>query len=51
MKSPFSRFFGSGVKEEQIEEQNEVNVVDPQMATEEVIKIPIEKIIANRYQP
>ena len=41
MKSPFSRFFGGGVKEEeQIEqiEQNEVNV-DPQMATEEVIKI------------
>lgn len=50
MKSPFSRFFGGGVKEEQIEEQNEVNV-DPQMATEEVIKIPIEKIIPNRYQP
>ncbi len=50
MKSPFSRFFGGGVKEEQIEEQNEVNV-EPQMATEEVIKIPIEKIIPNRYQP
>ena len=53
MKSPFSRFFGGGVKEEeQIEqiEQNEVNV-DPQMATEEVVKIPIEKIIPNRYQP
>jgi len=53
MKSPFSRFFGGGVKEEeQVEqvEQNEVNV-DPQMATEEVIKIPIEKIIPNRYQP
>ncbi len=55
MKSPFSRFFGGGVKEEQIEqieqlEQKEVNV-DPQMATEEVVKIPIEKIIPNRYQP
>lgn len=53
MKSPFSRFFGGGVKEEeQIEqiEQNEVNI-DPQMATEEVVKIPIEKIIPNRYQP
>ena len=52
MKSPFSRFFGGGVKEEQIEqiEQNEVNV-DPQMATEEVVKIPIEKIMPNRYQP
>lgn len=50
MKSPFSRFFGGGVKEEEQVEQNEVNV-DPQMATEEVIKIPIEKIIPNRYQP
>ena len=50
MKSPFSRFFGGGVKEEEQIEQNEVNV-DPQMATEEVIKIPIEKVIPNRYQP
>lgn len=50
MKSPFSRFFGGGVKEEEQIEQNEVNV-DPQMATEEVVKIPIEKIIPNRYQP
>lgn len=49
MKSPFSRFFGGGVKEEQ-SEQIEVSV-DPQMATEEVIKIAIEKITPNRYQP
>ena len=49
MKSPFSRFFGGGVKEEQ-SEQIEVNV-DPQLATEEVIKISIEKITPNRYQP
>ena len=34
MKSPFSRFFGGGVKEEQ-SEQIEVNV-DPQMATEDL---------------
>ena len=50
MKSPFSRFFGGGVKEEEQIEQSEVNV-DPQMATEEVIIIAIEKIIPNRYQP
>ena len=50
MKSPFSRFFGGGVKEEEQSEQIEVNV-DPQMATEEVIKIAIEKITPNRYQP
>ena len=50
MKSPFSRFFGGGVKEEEQSEQIEVNV-DPQMATEEVIKISIEKITPNRYQP
>ena len=50
MKSPFSRFFGGGVKEEEQSEQIEVNV-EPQLATEEVIKIPIEKITPNRYQP
>mgnify|MGYP003563500091 FL=1 len=33
MKSPFSRFFGGGVKEEEQSEQIEVNV-DPQMTTE-----------------
>jgi ParB family transcriptional regulator, chromosome partitioning protein len=49
MKSPFSRFFGGGVKEEQVE-QNEVSI-EQVKAAEEVIKIPIEKITPNRYQP
>lgn len=49
MKSPFSRFFGGGLKEEQ-SEQNE-GVVEQQSAMEEVVKIPITKIYPNRYQP
>ena len=49
MKSPFSRFFGSGVKEE--DQVEKAISVDIPTATEEVIKIPIDKIIPNRYQP
>lgn len=48
MKSPFSRFFGGGVKTEP-EVNSEVEVVNT--AAEEVVKIPIDKIIPNRYQP
>ncbi|WP_019415749.1 nucleoid occlusion protein [Paenisporosarcina sp. TG20] len=44
MKSPFTRFFGSGEKEiaatRQTTEQNE-----------EILKIPLKSIIPNRYQP
>ena len=50
MKSPFSRFFGGGVKEEQ-EEQNELVAIDEKIVTEEVTKIPIDQIIPNRFQP
>lgn len=52
MKSPFSRFFGGGVKEEQ-EEQIEVATVEVEDKTsnEEVTKISIDKIIPNRFQP
>lgn len=52
MKSPFSRFFGGGEKiasevksEIETEEQKEKN------NSEEVVKIPIDLIIPNRYQP
>ncbi|ATP42312.1 nucleoid occlusion protein [Solibacillus sp. R5-41] len=53
MKSTFSRFFGGGVKQEQEPEvKSEVEVIENvSMASEEVVKIPIEKIIPNRYQP
>jgi ParB family transcriptional regulator, chromosome partitioning protein len=51
MKSPFSRFFGGGLKEEQVE-QNEVHVTtDQPTVTEEVTKLPIEQITPNRFQP
>ncbi len=47
MKSPFSRWFGSGKQESEVE--SEVEVVST--AAEEVVKIPIEKIVPNRFQP
>ncbi|MBD8026700.1 nucleoid occlusion protein [Ureibacillus sp. Re31] len=54
MKSPFSRFFGGGEKTVS-EEKNEVEQVvaqdDKNKAAEEVVKIPIDKIIPNRFQP
>lgn len=51
MRSTFSRFFGGGTKE-QPEVNSEVEVMENiSMASEEVVKIPIDKIIPNRYQP
>lgn len=47
MKSPFSRWFGSGKQESEVE--SEVEVVST--AAEEVVKIPIDKIVPNRFQP
>ena len=46
MKSPFSRFFGNSVKQgqEEIVEEASSNV-------KEVVQVPIEKIVPNRYQP
>ncbi|TAA70609.1 nucleoid occlusion protein [Planococcus salinarum] len=46
MKSPFSRFFGGGDKEE-----TEVVEKPVSEASEEVVKLPIDKIIANKFQP
>ena len=46
MKSPFSRFFGSS------EKQGQEELIEPrQNQLEEVLNIPIEKIVPNRYQP
>jgi ParB family chromosome partitioning protein len=47
MKSPFSRFFGSGDKTEEPEQP----VKAMNKASEEVVKLPIHKISANKYQP
>ncbi|MBZ5199597.1 nucleoid occlusion protein [Planomicrobium chinense] len=49
MKSPFSRFFGSGDKAEEAEQATEVKSVNK--AAEEVVKLPIAKISANKFQP
>lgn len=52
MKSPFSRFFGGGKTEPEPEIKSEVVAIEEkQKPAEEVVKIPIDKIIPNRYQP
>jgi len=50
MKSPFSRFFGGGTKTEPIV-KNEVEQAEAVHAAEEVIKLPIDQIVPNRFQP
>ncbi|TWT27005.1 nucleoid occlusion protein [Planomicrobium sp. CPCC 101110] len=47
MKSPFSRFFGGSDKEDETESTTEV----AKEQSEEVVKLPIEKISANQFQP
>ncbi|TMU83882.1 nucleoid occlusion protein [Bacillus sp. BHET2] len=50
MKHPFSRFFGLGEKEQDVEsEESNVNVVEEDR--DEVRKIPVSQIIPNRFQP
>ena len=50
MKSPFSRFCGGGSKTEPIV-KNEVEQAETVHAAEEVIKLPIDQIVPNRFQP
>lgn len=47
LKSPFSRFFGGSDKEEEKEQTAEI----VKETSEEVVKLPIEKISANKFQP
>lgn len=47
MKSPFSRFFGSGDKEDDTNQSDKA----AKEASEEVVKLPIDKISANKFQP
>lgn len=53
MKSPFSRFFGGSDKaDEPIEQVNEQAAVqEAKESSEEVVKIPRDKISANKFQP
>ncbi|MDX8346072.1 nucleoid occlusion protein [Rossellomorea sp. YZS02] len=48
MKHPFSRFFGLGEKEQDVESE-ESNVVEEDR--DEVRKIPVSQIVPNRFQP
>jgi len=51
MKSPFSRFFGGGNKAEPIVENEVEEQAEAVRTTEEVIKLPIDQIVPNRFQP
>ena len=53
MKSPFSRWFGGAKQESEVNQEPEVKseVEAVSTAAEEVVKIPIDKIIPNRFQP
>lgn len=52
MKSPFSRFFGGGEKfTSEIKSEIETEEKVENKNAEEVVKIPIDQIIPNRYQP
>lgn len=52
MKSPFSRFFGGGEKvASQVKREIETAEQKENNNSEHVVKIPIDQIIPNRYQP
>ena len=53
MKSPFSRWFGGAKQESEVNQEPEVKseVEAVSTAAEEVVKIPIDKIVPNRFQP
>ena len=51
MKSPFSRWFGGLKQESEVNQEPEVKSEAVSKAAEEVVKIPIDKIVANRFQP
>lgn len=48
MKSPFSRFFGGGDKQEDLPEKNKEELREDR---EEIVQLPISQIIPNPYQP
>lgn len=54
MKNSFSRFFGLGEKGEQVEigmDEEQSSELEETSEHEEIRKIPINKIVANRFQP
>lgn len=53
MKSPFSRFFGGSDKRDEPTEQvnEQAAVQEAKESSEEVVKIPRDKISANKFQP
>lgn len=51
MKHTITRFFGLGEKEEQVELNQEIDIEKKAEQNEEIKKIPIDRIVPNRFQP
>lgn len=51
MKNSFSRFFGLGEKGEEVATENQLEKIEEISDHDEVKKIPIDKIVPNRFQP
>lgn len=50
-KHPFSRFFGLGDKEENVDSESEITIVKEEINRDEIHKLPISSIVPNRFQP
>jgi ParB family chromosome partitioning protein len=50
-KHPFSRFFGLGDKEENLDREPEIEAGKAEINHDEIHKLPISSIVPNRFQP
>ncbi len=50
-KHPFSRFFGLGDKEENVDREPETEALKEEINHDEIHKLPISSIVPNRFQP
>ena len=50
-KHPFSRFFGLGDKEQNIDRESEIETEKEEINHDEIHKLPISSIVPNRFQP
>lgn len=50
-KHPFSRFFGLGDKEQNVDRESEIETEKEEINHDEIHKLPISSIVPNRFQP
>ena len=50
-KHPFSRFFGLGDKEQNVDRDSDIEAVKEEVNHDEIHKLPISAIVPNRFQP